>query len=138
MPNAMVDPASPNATPSTSKGADSVAKALAQWYMECHQAEPGSPKCQAIMSLMQAVAEISGGPSQDPGMAEGMPEEGMPPAEGDMPMSPDMESPQEDMMEPPDAEMMEGEAGPPPTSIADAAGQTHEMMLNAAKRRKGM
>ena len=128
MPTAMIDTASQQQDSSgVAKASDAVVKALAGLYTACHQAQPDSPKCQAVMSLMQAVAEIS------------RPDDGsVPPGqEQKLPMSPDAESPQEDAAEPPDAEMQEGEAGPPPASIADAAGQTHAMMLNAAKRRQG-
>jgi hypothetical protein len=124
----------PNSAPAADKGAEAAVQALAKWMLSAQSDEPGSPKVQAITHLIQAVAEIGGGvPSEDPA-AMGMGEPPMP-EEGGMPMSPDMAPPDDMGMSPEDAQLAE-QAGPPPTSIADAAGQTQNMMLEAAKRKQ--
>lgn len=126
-------PAEPS--PGVAKALDATVKGLAQLYMECHKADPDSPLCDAVMQLQKATAEIGrnvGMPSasMDAPMPEGemMPpeEEMMPPMEGEMP-------PMEEEL-PPGAE----EPLPPGSSIEDASAATHDMMLEAAaKRRSG-
>ncbi len=126
--------ASDVATPD--KNAEEVAKALAKWYMACHAENPDSPKCQAVTHLMQAVAEIAGGPGSQPMDPAVEAPEGEPPMPmEDGAMSPDMAPPPEGGLPPEDMALAE-EAGPPPTSIGDPAGQTQTMMLEAAKRRR--
>lgn len=124
--------------PAFEKGLTQTMQGLSQLYMACHKQDPDSPLCDAIMSLQKAVAEVgrSGGSVDDPSMMGGEedPMAAMGGEEG-MPAEAGMEDPMaamgggEEMMPMPEEE-------PPPASIADAAGQTHNMMMeDAAKRR---
>ena len=117
------------------KNAEEVMKALGKWYLACHAEDSNSPKCQAVTHLMQAVAEISGGPGSQPMDPAIEAAEGEPPMPPEGAMSPDMAPPDDSGMAPEDMALAE-QAGPPPTSMADAAGQTQDMMLAAAKRRQ--
>lgn len=123
------------------KAVDQVLAALSKLKKEAYLAAPDSPFPNAIQSVEMAVMEIGSGmgapvdptlaPEGDPMGAEmptGEPAPGMEPTE-----APGMEG----SMEPgPEAAMEYGSPSPQPSSIADAAGQTHDMMMaEAAKRR---
>lgn len=140
----MPPPNSPQATSpnGVDKAVDQVLAALSKLKKEAYMAAPDSPFPNAIQSVEMAVMEIGSGmgaPATDPTLApEGDPMGvSMPTGEPAPGMEP-MEAPgMEGSMEPgPEAAMEYGSPSPQPASIADAAGQTHDMMMaEAAKRR---
>lgn len=114
------------------KGASSVAKALADWYMQLAQSNPGDPRQQSILLLQQAVAEIAGGnmaPDPAAGVPEGSPD--APPPDGGMPPDapPDGAIPMDQSAVPPE------EMGGPAPTLDDAAADTQAIMAEAARRR---
>jgi hypothetical protein len=131
----MQPPADPGAMvpPQMMKSLDNIMGELGRLYQQCHMMQPDSPLCEAVMSVQKAMSEIGrnvGMPAEPapdpaamgPAAGGGMPPEGMPP-EGMDPME----------MPPPGPEAA---MGPPPSSLREAAGDTHEMMLAAAKRKR--
>jgi hypothetical protein len=124
----------PELPPSLEKALDQTMQGIAKVYAECHKLDPDSPLCEAVLNIQKAMAEVGknvGQPS-DPA-AEAPPEMGgaeMPP-EGD-PMAAGAEPPMDMGAEVP----MDEEPLPPGASIEDAAGATHQMMMEAAARRR--
>lgn len=121
-------------TPDLTKAADVAMQGLGRMLKELHVAQPDSPMTDAVSSIMKAVAEVvrsAGAPAPtDPSMGgpmQGDPMAGQMPPEGEGEMDPSMMGGM-----PPEPPMEEA----PPASIGDAASQTHDMMLNAAKRRQ--
>lgn len=120
-PSAQQNPAIPD----IAKSSDAVMQGLGQMLKSIHVASPDSPMADAVTSVMKAVAEIvrnAGAPTPampDPAAAMGG---GMPPEEDPAAMMGAVEGGM-----PPEE---------PPATMADAASQTHSMMLDAAMRRK--
>lgn len=122
-----------NSPDKVDKAVEQVLAALSKLKKEAYMVNPNSPFPDAIHSVEQAVMEIgsSMGAPTDPSAAPptGEPAPGMEPAE-----DPSMEGPGN---EPPaEAAQEYGSPSPQPTSIADAAGQTHDMMMAAAAKRR--
>jgi hypothetical protein len=119
-------------SPVLDKALEQTMQALGKVYMECHKLSPDSPLCDAVISVQKAVAEIASN--------AGMPTDPSLMADPNAPV----ESPAEEAQDPmgpggPEGPLDAGDpmdAGPPPASIADAAGETQTMMQDAAKRRQ--
>ncbi len=119
-------------TPEMTKSLDGIMGELGRLYQQCYTLEPDGPLSQAVMSIQKAVAEV--------GRSIGAPPEAMDAQPGNAGMDPNMSGPvSEPGMEggmPPLPEEDPSMEMPPPTSLREAAGQTHDMTLAAAKRRQ--
>lgn len=138
-PPAPVDPnPAGDMSPELAKAIDMMMQGAAKAYMESYKT--GGPQSDALLSLQQAIAEVakSYGAPGDPSMDVGAPAGAFPeadPAAVDQAMAPppeDGSAPVDDAAMAPD----EDAQLPPGYSMADAAGDTHQMMMAAAERRR--
>jgi hypothetical protein len=136
-------PFAPEIPQEVTKSVQTAAQGLAQLYMALANASPQSPIAEAVIDLQRALGEVS----RNIGAPAGMPDAGMPPDMVSDPMGGAQMSPMDPGMggAPMDMGGMPPDMGgmppmdeaplPPGASIEDAAGATHNMMLDAAKRR---
>lgn len=125
--------------PGVAKAFTSAATSLADLYMQIMQADPQSPAGEAALAMQRALGEISrayGAPQGQPDAA--MQPGGMPPDAASMPPEmmggpPPMGGPEMGGM-PPGPQM--GVPTPESDPMGAAAADTHQMMLDAAMRRK--